>query len=215
MSRLLVIESHPDDLLISAHEYLVKCVAEFDRIVWLSVTLPRQNATYPLWLGIGEVMALHMSDDGKREDAKLYYKKYMVKHSLQQVCSILLANPYYAHWVIDCYRKLRDLIDQLKPTHVLSCLGLKHVTHMLTAMALQKVRMRYRPRYQTQYYVDHPYDCSVSGNFMKEDTIATRNLRLLWRGDRGPDLPGLMKKHYPTEWFFSFEQTFRPVEIYG
>lgn len=213
--QVLLIEPHPDDLLISAHE-AVASLAQKAECTWVSMTNPREYANYPIQeLGVKSAVSLLLSDDGKRKDAKMYYRKYMVEHSVLQACNHFIKNSLYAAWLKQATVDLVSILDSQQFDLILVPMGLKHVTHILTAMAFHFAFSKTGSA-KVWYYAEHPYSEMVSGKYMKEDLIHTRGLTLVHSNsnrDTG-NLTTLMKKYYPSEWMFANKGTFLPIEIY-
>jgi len=216
MKKMMVIEPHPDDLLISAHELLVSLVDKVE-FSWVAMTSPRELRAYPESLGVREIHELDLSDDGKRDDAKLYYRKYMVSDCAKHVTEYFLQNPHYQGWVKSAAIKLNDLVGAVKPEIILAPVGIKHITHILTTHVLNWISLTWpEDGPLIWYYVEHPYASMVSGKFMKDDIVLYRPLVKFQEIARDQDeCVALLRKYYPSEWMFAKPETFAPIEIFG
>jgi LmbE family N-acetylglucosaminyl deacetylase len=220
--KALLIEPHPDDILLSCHEYALDLAFQGYELHYISVTdgggnggwHPRSAREYATLINSKTFEEFKLTDDGMSKDAKRPWREYMVENSSEVIVNkVVSGNSYYSEWMDNFSRKLSTSYESIQPSIVLCPIGLRHPTHVFVSYATHRLLGPGR----VQYYVDHPYDAMKSGQYQMDDTIRVRNLsRVCLYSERDVDhLKKLFTRLYPTEWvILRGNNAFRPVDIY-
>lgn len=195
--KLLFIEPHPDDAVLSSYYQLLKFKFDYD-IYLVSVSnhpwIKRSSKSFCKFIGISHI------DIEPVLDLDYSQCKIPVPFLKKQLNPYKYQCEYYLSKYTDTFDKVSDLVNQVlinvKPDLIITALGIHHPMHVITRHAVDGVTKGI-PK---EYFVDMPYRFKRYGQMILTDSGATLKSSIgPFEEDEVKIKLNTFIKHYPTE----------------
>lgn len=195
--KILFIEPHPDDILLSCYHHIVRLKTEDHDIQLLSV------ANHP-WINRSSdkfCSAMNISRVGMKYILDVDFATYKIppKEIKAQ------PNPYtyqrekylktFSERLEETTDKLREVCTSVNPDLIITCLGIFHPMHVIVREAVDIAT----PNIKRQYYMDIPYKCKRYGEAIFNSSNHKSVSLIIPTIEEGQAKVDLFKTCYPTE----------------
>ena len=170
--KILIVEPHPDDAVLSCYGYLDKMKEDNDiSILNMSSVDGRNSLKFCEYMGIN---CLDISPDG----SDVNFKKFRIpiseikSHPKPYIYQMSKYSDIAPDIIDSCFHKIYGVLESIKPDIVVGPLGIYHPFHVLTRIGFDAAVGKYKDA-KVLLYADKPYSNKQYGLFIIDNALNT------------------------------------------